>query len=236
MLKSVVFDVDDTVYDQQVPFYSAVKKIFPTFPNEEIPKFYIRFRHHSDSVFEKTTSGEWSLAIMRFYRLAESLKDFGWSSLTEKESCAFQQVYEDELGNIQMHPEIVRVFDYLKGKQIPLGIITNGPTDHQYKKIKQLKIEAWIPSDNIFISQSTGFQKPQKEIFDLTAKQMQLDPQTALYIGDSFENDVVGAHNAGWHSLWLNHRLRDKPKNTEASSLKELTSFDKLFDTVSSFI
>ncbi|EIZ2929160.1 TPA: HAD family hydrolase, partial [Listeria monocytogenes] len=26
------------------------------------------------------------------------------------------------------------------------------------------------------------------------------------YIGDSFENDVIGSKSAGWKSIWLNRR------------------------------
>ena len=57
-----------------------------------------------------------------------------------------------------MHPEVTKLLDTLQEKEIPMGIITNGPTDHQFKRIKQLNIEKWVPSQNIIISQSTGFQ------------------------------------------------------------------------------
>ncbi|MGC6769925.1 HAD family hydrolase [Enterococcus sp. LJL128] len=235
-MNTIVFDVDDTVYDQQQPFRAAIKKIFPAFPCEKMHELYIRFRHHSDVTFEKSITGEWTLAYMRFFRLDESMKDLGYPSTTEAVSSRFQEAYEDELDNICMHPEVKKVFDYLSEKQIPLGIITNGPTDHQYKKVKQLQLENWVPSDNIIISQSTGYQKPDKEIFQLAAKQFRMEPETTLYIGDSFENDVVGAHNGGWQSLWFNHRLRTVPKNTGISFLKEVRTFEDLFDTVQSFV
>ena len=33
-------------------------------------------------------------------------------------------------------------------------------------------------------------------------------------IGDSFESDITGAHNVGWHSIWINRRRRvAKDKN-----------------------
>ena len=45
----------------------------------------------------------------------------------------FQQVYEEELDNICLHKEVKKTLDFLKNKNVPLGIITNGPTDHQTK-------------------------------------------------------------------------------------------------------
>ena len=58
------------------------------------------------------------------------------------------------------------------------------------------------------VSQATGFQKPQKEIFNLAAEQFEMNPDTTLYVGDSYDNDIKGAHDSGWHSMWFNHRGR----------------------------
>ncbi|MBP2099260.1 HAD family hydrolase [Enterococcus rivorum] len=231
-MNTIVFDVDDTIYDQQQPFLNAVLRIFPEVKESDIHPLYIRFRFHSDETFSKVVSNEWSINYMRTYRINESLKDLGYSEPSEMQSTLFQQIYEDELDNIVMHPEVKRLLDYLKEKNIPIGIITNGPTDHQYKKVKQLNLENWVPTDNIIISQSTGYQKPDKEIFYLAAKQFKMEPDKTLYVGDSFENDVAGAYNGGWHSVWFNHRLRSLPEKEEATHLFEIQSFDTLFETI----
>ena len=35
--------------------------------------------------------------------------------------------------------------------------------------------------------------------------------QSALYVGDSYENDIIGAKGAGWDVIWLNkYGLPDK--------------------------
>ncbi len=70
----------------------------------------------------------------------------------------------------------------MKEKNVPLGIITNGPTDHQTKKLKQLQLNNWIPSRNMLISQATGFQKPEKEIFQLAEKEFHMLPEETLYV------------------------------------------------------
>lgn len=231
-MNTIVFDVDDTIYDQQQPFLNAVNRVFPVVKEADIHRLYIRFRFHSDENFLKVVSNQWSIDYMRTYRMNESLKDLGYSETAEIQCRLFQQIYEDELDNIVIHPEVKRLLDYLKEKNIPIGIITNGPTDHQSKKVKQLNLETWVPADNIIISQSVGCQKPDKEIFHLAAKQFKIDPNKTLYVGDSFENDVAGAYNGGWHSVWFNHRLRTIPKNEQATHLFEVQSFDHLFETI----
>ncbi len=43
MITSIVFDVDDTIYDQQAPYRIAVEKCFPDFDMSKINQAYIRF-------------------------------------------------------------------------------------------------------------------------------------------------------------------------------------------------
>ena len=231
-MRTIVFDVDDTLYDQQQPFRNAMTKIFPNVATEDMHELYLRFRHHSDETFPKVLANEWSLDFMRFFRMNETLKDLNYPGISQEEGKIFQQVYEEELDNITMHPEVTKLLDTLQEKEIPRGIITNGPTDHQFKKVKQLNLEKWVPSQNIIISQSTGFQKPEKEIFDLACNQFCMEPEHTLYVGDSYDNDIVGARNGGWHSLWFNHRSRELPSCQPASHLAEVTCFTELCPTV----
>ena len=89
----------------------------------------------------------------------------------------------------------------------------------------------WVDEDNIIISQATGYEKPDIEIFDLGKKQFSLNPENSLYVGDNFNNDVVGSKRAGWQALWLNHRNRQLPEGTTKIQDIELTSFDQLLPT-----
>lgn len=232
MIEAVVFDVDDTIYDQQQPFRNAVNRLFPLVSSEDMHDLYIRFRVHSDENFGKVIAEEWTLEYMRTFRIRQSLKDLDYPHITEEEALLFQQVYEEELDNITMHEEIKKTLDFLKNKNIPMGIITNGPTDHQYKKVKQLQLLDWVDKDNVLISQATGFQKPDPEIFHLAEKEFVMNSQNTLYVGDSFENDVVGSKKAGWRSLWFNHRNRAIPAGKQQIQDIELTSFDQIFSTI----
>src|SRR5699024_9710313 len=162
------------MYDQQQPFRNAVKRVVPLVSDADMHPLYIRFRHHSDENFPKVMAGNWTLEYMRAHRISQSLKDLDYPHITEKDGLYFQQVYEEELGNICLHKEVKKTLDFLKAKDVPLGIITNGPTDHQTKKLNQLQLKKWIPAENMIVSQATGYQKPEKEIFQLAEKQFNM--------------------------------------------------------------
>lgn len=64
----------------------------------------------------------------------------------------------------------------------------------------------------MFISDSIGAAKPDVKAFHTVQKEMKLDPEETWFIGDTFEIDVVGAKNSGWHVIWFNHRNRPMPE------------------------
>lgn len=134
MITAIVFDVDDTIYDQQAPYCQAMEKCFPNFDMSVINQAYIRFRHYSDIGFPRVMAGEWTTEYFRFWRCKETLLEFGYKEISQTEGEHFQAVYEDELENITMLEEMRMTLDFLKSKGVPMGIITNGPTEHQLKK------------------------------------------------------------------------------------------------------
>ena len=76
-------------------------------------------------------------------------------------------------------------------------------------------LERWIPREKQIISGAVGLKKPDKAIFDLAKKQMGLSNKKLYYVGDSFENDVLGAKKAGWKTIWLNRRQHQFPRPSQ---------------------
>ena len=229
MITSIVFDVDDTIYDQQAPYRIAMEKCFPDFDMTHMNQAYIRFRHYSDIGFPRVMTGEWTTEYFRFWRCKETLLEFGYHEIDEEMGNHFQEVYEHELENITMLDEMRMTLDFLKEKNVRMGIITNGPTEHQLKKVKKLGLYDYVDPKHVIVSQATGFQKPEKEIFNLAAEQFDMNPSTTLYVGDSYDNDVMGAFNSGWHSMWFNHRGRSlKPVRNQSLTWKSIVSSNSL--------
>lgn len=206
-MKTIIFDVDDTLYDQMIPFEQAIQKNFPK-EITPIAELYAAMRVFSDKVFHLTEGGEMGLEEMHIYRIQKAYETFE-KTITDEQALSFQKDYAQNQKEITLLPEVKEVLDLCLEKGIKMGIITNGPTNHQKNKIKQLGMEKWIPKENMFISGEVGIAKPNVELFKHVEQSMNLDSDETYYFGDSFENDMVGASNAGWKKIWKNHRNKE---------------------------
>jgi putative hydrolase of the HAD superfamily len=227
-MTAIIFDLDDTLYDQLQPFQQAYQEQF-NFPDVSIEKLYVLSRKYSDEVFHLTENGNLTIKKMHRYRIKKAFAYFGYE-ITDVQADKFQKSYLNNQQKIQLLPDMKDALDYCSANGVNLGMITNGPEEHQKKKITQLNLEKWIPRQQIFISSVVGFAKPDPRIFHLVEERLHLNKQETYYIGDSFQNDMVGAHAAGWKTIWSNHRQHKQPRDssipefilTKENSLLEL--------------
>lgn len=136
--KNIVFDLDDTLYDHQLPFKRSVEKCFPTIDIQQIDNIYKRFRYWSDVAFPKYTKKLISIEQLRIFRCQKTMEEFGIDSISRTEALEFQADYEYELDQITMIPEIHQLLLALHKNRIPIGILTNGPVDLQSRNSKIL--------------------------------------------------------------------------------------------------
>lgn len=136
--KNIVFDLDDTLYDHQLPFKRSVEKCFPTIDIQQIDNIYKRFRYWSDVAFPKYTKKLISIEQLRIFRCQKTMEEFGIDSISRTEALDFQADYEYELDQITMIPEIHQLLLALYKNRIPIGILTNGPVDLQSRNSKIL--------------------------------------------------------------------------------------------------
>lgn len=206
-MKAFLFDVDDTLYDQAQPFGRAYKKLFGE-EHGEIDRIFTVSRKYADEVFEAARSGEMSMERMYIYRIREALREFH-IPISDAAALKFQRYYEEFQMDIEMSEEIKKLLDFLKGRAT-MGIITNGPAEHQWDKLNALGLTGWIPRQNIVISGEVDMTKPGRGIFDLAVQRMGLNTDATYFVGDSPENDIAGAANAGWKTIWFNRRKKGK--------------------------
>lgn len=228
---NLIFDVDDTLYNLMKPFEDTYNNMFGDKYDIPIEDLHKKYRKYSDEIFELIQHGSMTMRDLQIQRITRSLQDYG-VHIDEEQALEFQQQYLSNQNKIELLEGIREVLDFAKEHGLKVGIITNGEVDHQMKKIRNLGVEKWIKEDDIFVAGGSILPKPHKDIFKYVEEKMDLDPSDTYYIGDTFANDVIGAKNAGWNSIWINRRKFAAPSESEYYPDYEANSDQELFDII----
>ncbi|WP_246061609.1 HAD family hydrolase [Paenibacillus oralis] len=214
LTSAVFFDLDDTIYDHLLPFRDALQAVLNTGDDFPYEPAYHRMRFYSDhlsALAGGTPTHGRALEDMRTERFIRSLAEFG-VTLTREQAAAVQSAYLDRQFRIRPFDGAFELIGKLKSSKTLVGLITNGPPEHQWRKIRALELDRLVSPGLIYISGAVGITKPDRKLFDHVAAEAGLAPEQCSYVGDSWRNDVVGAAGAGWRTIWFNHR-RAKPES-----------------------
>lgn len=96
---------------------------------------------------------------------------------------------------------LYEMLDWLAGKPVKLGLITNGSSLAQRSKIERLKVAERF--DAIVISEEAGVKKPNPEIFELAVRKLRTSAASCVFVGDDPTNDYQGAVQAGMTPIWF---------------------------------
>lgn len=66
----------------------------------------------------------------------------------------------------------------------------------QRKKVQILGTDQWISPQHVIISAECGVSKPDAAIFRCAQEKLGVSAGDCIFIGDSFENDIIGAKRA----------------------------------------
>lgn len=93
---------------------------------------------------------------------------------------------------------------------------------------RDLRIEDYC--DAVIDSTVVGVKKPDPEIFRIALRELHVQPDEALVIGDSYERDIVPAKSIGSGTVWLRGRSWQTPLETPSAdfvihSITDIYSF-----------
>jgi putative hydrolase of the HAD superfamily len=88
----------------------------------------------------------------------------------------------------------------LKKRGQLLGLISNVERD-MTATLNELGLASQL--DVVVTSQDTGFTKPQPGIFRAALERAKVEPDEAIYVGDQYQVDVVGARGTGMKGILL---------------------------------
>lgn len=112
----------------------------------------------------------------------------------------------------------------LRQRQFKLAVVSNGGHATRLNILQGLGFQDYF--DLVVSSEQAGVSKPHPEIFLYTIRQLGVQPQECLFIGDHPVNDVQGATQAGMQALLLAGFHADVPSHvTQITHLEQLQQF-----------
>lgn len=105
----------------------------------------------------------------------------------------------------RLFPEVPEVLGALKKRGFILGLVSNWDS-RLLKLCSGLGMDPYL--DFKVISAVFGAAKPSPKIFEEALRKAGVKSHEALHVGDSLEDDIRGAHEAGIRAVWVDRSER----------------------------
>lgn len=99
-------------------------------------------------------------------------------------------------------PGVIEVLKKLKAQNLKLALLSNAPDDALVQRlINRYGLRQYFSP--VFSSAGLGWAKPDARAFSIIADRWGLSPQEIVMVGDTPQTDILGAKNAGMHSVFV---------------------------------
>lgn len=139
---------------------------------------------------------------------------------TEEVLSHIHGVYAENF-TVEPVPGVTEVLQTLHGRY-KLAVISNAMSQLPRLALKKAGLTKFFQL--IIISRDLGIRKPDPKIFQHVLEKLGVKPEETIHVGDSMEQDVVGAKTAGIKTVWIKNKeelIIEEPDYT-ISSITEL--------------
>lgn len=121
-----------------------------------------------------------------------------------------------------LYPDVLETLTALRQRGLILDVISNFDS-RLIEILEGLGMAGWF--EEVLISSRVGHAKPARQIFESALARHNLAPSEAMHVGDSEENDLYGAANAGLTGVLIDRRANIQLKNfRQINTLNEIIS------------
>lgn len=230
--KWIFFDLDDTLFDFSSASLISLRRLYEERPEIQArflsPEDFIEEYHiHNKRMWKLHECGQITADFLKPERFRLTIVPERGDETTIKAMCALNDRYLWHLGECKATVEGAKELLQELSKKYLIGVLTNGFTEVQYRKLQSTGLNRYI--QRMVISDEIGIQKPDSRLFRYAEQATGADPESTIMIGDNPDNDIQGALDAGWKAIFFN--CKNKPFTSSSPlflgsilSLKELKS------------
>ena len=210
-IRCITFDLDDTLWDcssvirdAETAFYEWVTEHYP-----RISETYDReaMVAHRLVYFSTLADLQHNFTAMRKQWLACLADEFGYGR--ELVEAGFS-VFWTRRNAVTLYDEVHDALNGLRNRYV-VGVITNGNAD-----VRHIGVDQYF--DFVITAADVGAAKPDAVIFEAALAAAGVSADQALHVGDDPTFDVLGALEAGMHTVWVNPAAEPWPHGPEPSA------------------
>ena len=229
--KWIFFDLDDTLFDFSKASLISLHRLWDETSeirerfadlNDFLESYHVNNKH----MWELHESGQITADFLKGERfrltIAPERKDFEILKLSRD----LNDRYLSHLGECNVPTEGAKEILQEFSPKCLIGILTNGFTEVQYRKIRTTGLDRYI--QRMVISDEIGIQKPDSRLFRHAEQATGASPESTIMIGDNPDNDIQGALNAGWNAIYFNRKQKPFASSShlflgQTDSLKDIS-------------
>lgn len=232
MIRNVLFDLDDTLFDFHKAEKIALTKTLVHFGIDPTGETLALYSTINAAHWKRLELGEISREEVKVGRYRELFKTIGVECDPVKATAYYESMLA--IGHYFM-PGAPELLEELYGKY-RLYIVSNGTAKVQEGRIESSGIAKYM--DGIFISQVLGANKPDKQFFDICFAEIpDFSLSETVIIGDSLSSDIKGGINAGITTVWFNPKGIENDNDIKPDyTIKELSEVPGLLSQISAKI
>ncbi len=231
MIKYVVFDVDDTLFNgtllvekaRRASIQMMIKYGLPVSEeyallilNEIVEEFGSNNEFHLDNLIIRLRNDP-KIKLSKEYNLNKYV------------ASGIMGYYREKVKHFRPFKDVIKVLQKLQSSDIKIAIITDGSPKKQYEKILRMKIEDLI--DEVIISDEIAARKPNPFLFQLFLEKYKCEPSQVIYIGDRVDKDIAPAQQVGMISILIHRGTKYDPNITKKRySVKPDYHINNLYD------
>lgn len=191
MVRAVLFDLDETLFDRIASLHAFIAQQFASdfgeFESAEaLARRFVelddRNNVHKSDVYPQI-----------FKEMGHTAPDIWRGYFLDYETNFWRYA--------QPYSGMRQTLNALRRNGISLGIVTNGETHIQQRSVMALGLDRLV--DVVLISEAEGCRKPGREIFLSAAARLGAAPQDCAFVGDTPQTDMIGARGVQMRTIWF---------------------------------
>jgi len=216
--RTLLFDLDDTLFDHRRSARAALQEVHRRHAvGVAFDAFERHHAHYLEEMHIEVLAGRIGLDEARRERFRRVFEALGLPLAPAEVGAAASAYRGGYMSARRALDGAADLLAALRGRA-RIVIVTNNLLEEQQDKLAYCGLAPFV--DELVASEDVGASKPDRQIFEIALARAGARADEAVMVGDSWANDIVGAHGAGIRAIWFNPERARRPP--QPSGVREI--------------